>query len=107
MSLVVVANNFDSFVASLKSNLKLGYGICTKMEKVDEYFRAELAKGNDPEYKTKLEHLSIDSFEDSVNNVAQVVQKEDAAKIEEDANSVGKPIADNTVTIKKTRSRKK
>lgn len=100
MSLVVVANNFDSFVASLRSNVKLGYGICTKMEKIGEFFRAELAKGNDPEYKAKLEHLSIDSFEDSVNNAAQVVQKEDDS-------SVIKPIADNTVTIKKTRSRKK
>jgi len=46
-NLVVVTSNFESFVTSLKSNLKNGYGQCISTQYVHGFFRAVLAKGVD------------------------------------------------------------
>jgi hypothetical protein len=57
-NLVVVTSNFESFVTSLKSKLKLGYGVCQSTQYVYGFFRAVLAKGVDESYIASLNTLT-------------------------------------------------
>ena len=57
-NLVVVTSNFESFVTSLKSNLKLGYGQCVSTEYIHGFFRCVLAKGVDESYIASLNALT-------------------------------------------------
>ena len=57
-NLVVVTGNFESFIASLKSNLKLGYGQCISTQYVHGFFRCVLAKGVDESYIASLNTLT-------------------------------------------------
>ena len=56
--LVIVTSNFSSFIASLKSNLKLGYGVCQSTEYIHGFFRAVLAKGVADGYIASLNALT-------------------------------------------------
>ena len=57
-NLVVVANNFESFIASLKSNLKNGYGICQSTEYTNGFYKATLCQGKDEAYISKLKGIT-------------------------------------------------
>ena len=57
-NLVVVTSNFESFVTSLKSNLKLGYGQCISTEYIHGFFRCVLDKGVDERYIASLNALT-------------------------------------------------
>ena len=57
-NLVVVTSNFESFVTSLKSNLKLGYGVCQSTEYIHGFFRCVLAKGVGGGYIASLNALT-------------------------------------------------
>jgi hypothetical protein len=57
-NLIVVTSNFESFVTSLKSNLKLGYGQCISTEYIHGFFRCVLAKGVDESYIASLNALT-------------------------------------------------
>lgn len=61
--LIVCASNWQSFVASLKSNLKLNYGLCNKTEFRNGFFTASLSQGKDKNYITKLTNMSGDEKE--------------------------------------------
>lgn len=67
--LVVVASNFQSFIASLKSNLKLNYGICESATFVNKFYKAELLQGIDVSYVAKLENISGEEKEDCIDLV--------------------------------------
>jgi hypothetical protein len=56
--LIVCASNWSSFVASLKSNLKLNYGVCNKTEFRNGFFTASLSQGKDKSYIAKLTNMS-------------------------------------------------
>lgn len=56
--LVVVANNFKSFIGSLKSNVKLGYANCYSIEYLNGFFRCVLTSAADDSYVTKLNSLT-------------------------------------------------
>ena len=56
--LIVCASNWPSFVASLKSNLKLNYGLCNKTEFRNGFFTASLSEGKDKSYIAKLTNMS-------------------------------------------------
>lgn len=55
---VVVASNFESFIASMKSNLKLGYAKCEEATYLNGFFRARLAKEIDKNYIARLETIT-------------------------------------------------
>jgi len=57
-NLVVVTSNFESFIASLKSNLKNGYGQCISTEYIHGFFRCVLSKGVDESYIASLNALT-------------------------------------------------
>ena len=56
--LIVCASNWTSFVASLKQNLKLNYGLCNKTEFRNGFFTASLSQGKDKSYIAKLTNMS-------------------------------------------------
>lgn len=57
-NLVIVTSNFESFIASLKQNMKLGYCICASTEYRNGFFRASLLQGIDENYVSKLKAIS-------------------------------------------------
>lgn len=66
---VVVASNFQSFIGSLKSNLKLGYSKCEEATYVNGFFRARLVKDVDEAYVARLGGISGEERE----NVLDIV----------------------------------
>lgn len=68
-NLVVTTTNFSSFIASLKSNLSLGYGVCNKCHYLNGYFQASLSLGNDEAYKSRLALITGDEKEDVLSLV--------------------------------------
>lgn len=99
--LIVCASNWPSFVASLKQNLKLGYGLCNKTEFRNGLFTASLSQGKDKSYIAKLINMSgeerencheLCSFLSSVyvpipqalmNEMKEIVQKAEENKAKE------------------------
>lgn len=65
--LIVCASNWNSFVASLKSNLKLGYGICTRTSYRNNYFSAVLQMGTDRAYIARLNSVTGEEKENVVD----------------------------------------
>ena len=65
--LIVCASNWASFVASLKSNLKLGYGLCNKTSYVNGFFRASLEQGTDRAYIARLNSVTGEEIENVVD----------------------------------------
>lgn len=61
--LVICASNWSSFVASLRSNMKLGYATCTKTEFRNGFYTASLAQGTDEAYVAKLLNMTGDEKE--------------------------------------------
>lgn len=57
-TVVVVASNFESFIASMKSNLKLGYAKCEEAAYLNGFFRARLVKEIDNNYIARLETIT-------------------------------------------------
>jgi hypothetical protein len=55
---VVVASNFQSFIGSMKANLKLGYTKCEEATYVNGFFRARLVKDTDEAYVARLSGIS-------------------------------------------------
>ena len=68
-NLVVTASNFQSFVGSLRSNLKLGYGICTRTSYRNNYFSAVLQQGTDRAYIARLNSVTGDEKENCIDLV--------------------------------------
>lgn len=68
-NLVVTASNFQSFVGSLRSNLKLGYGICTRTSYRNNYFSAVLQQGTDRAYIARLNSVTGEEKENVVDLV--------------------------------------
>ena len=66
-NLVVTAGNFQSFVMSLKANLKLGYGICTRTSYRNNYFSAVLQQGTDRAYIARLNSVTGEERENVVD----------------------------------------
>ena len=56
--LVIVTTNFQSIIASLRANIKLGYGVLHKIEIVNEHYRAELLQGDDKVYQSRLDNIT-------------------------------------------------
>ena len=56
--LIVCASNWPSFVASLKSNLKLNYDLCNKTSYINGFFRASLEQGTDRAYIARLNSVT-------------------------------------------------
>lgn len=65
--LIVCASNWTSFVASLKSNLKLGYATCTKTEFRNGFYTASLTQGTDEAYVARLMSVSADEKENTID----------------------------------------
>lgn len=55
---VVVASNFESFIGSMKANLKLGYATCSEATYMNGFFRARLEKGVDDNYVARLSGIT-------------------------------------------------
>jgi hypothetical protein len=66
-NLVITASNWSSFVASLRSNLKLGYGICTRTSYRNNYFSAVLQQGTDRAYIARLNSVTGEERENVVD----------------------------------------
>ena len=66
-NLVVTASNWSSFVASLRSNLKLGYGICTRTSYRNSYFSAVLQQGTDRAYIARLNSVTGEETESTLD----------------------------------------
>ena len=66
-NLVVTAGNFQSFVMSLKANLKLGYGICTRTSYRNSYFSAVLQMGTDRAYIARLNSVTGEEIESTLD----------------------------------------
>lgn len=65
--LVVCASSWCSFVASLRSNLKLGYGICTTTTFKNNFYTARLQQGKDKNYIARLESVTGDERESTLD----------------------------------------
>ena len=66
-NLVITASNFQSFVGSLRSNLKLGYGICTRTSYRNNYFSAVLQQGTDRAYIARLNTVTGEEIESTLD----------------------------------------
>ena len=66
-NLVITASNFQSFVGSLKANLKLGYGICTRTSYRNNYFSAVLQQGTDRAYIARLNSVTGEEKENCID----------------------------------------
>lgn len=119
--LIVCASNWPSFIASLKSNLKLNYGICNKTSYVNGFFRALLEQGTDRAYIARLNSVTGEEKENCLDIVdylsgvttvkisdealpEKVVQEIKPAIVDYAVEDVGKEAA--TTTIKRTRKAK-
>ena len=67
--LIVCASNWTSFVASLKSNLKLNYGVCNKTSYVNGFYRASLEQGTDRAYIARLNSVTGEEKENCIDLV--------------------------------------
>ena len=65
--LIVCASNWTSFVASLKSNLKLNYGVCNKTSYINGFFRASLEQGTDRAYIARLNSVTGEEIESTLD----------------------------------------
>lgn len=65
--LIVCTSNWSSFVSSLKSNLKLGYGVCTKTSFSNGFFRGILEQGTDRAYVARLASVTGEEKENCVD----------------------------------------
>jgi len=66
---VVVASNFQSFIGSMKANLKLGYGKCEEATYVNGFFRGRLVKETDEAYVARLGSISGEERENVLDLV--------------------------------------
>ena len=66
-NLVITASNWPSFVGSLRSNLKLGYGICTRTSYQNNYFSAVLQQGTDRAYIARLNSVTGEETESTLD----------------------------------------
>jgi hypothetical protein len=66
-NLVITASNFQSFVGSLKANLKLGYGVCTRTSYRNNYFSAVLQQGTDRGYIARLNSVTGEEKENCID----------------------------------------
>ena len=88
--LIVTTSNFESLVASLRSNLKIGYGKCSKIEFINSFYRAVLEHGKDAPYIARLgsvvasgEENALDLMNYLANGVAPVYEPITACLVEE------------------------
>ena len=65
--LVITTSNFESLVASLRSNLKIGYGKCSEIQFVGTFFRAVLQQGKDDDYILRLASITAPTEENALN----------------------------------------
>jgi hypothetical protein len=65
--LIVCASNWSSFVASLKQNMKLGFGLCNKTSYVNGFYRASLEQGTDRAYIARLNSVTGEERENVVD----------------------------------------
>lgn len=68
-NLVITTSNWASFVASLRSNLKLGYGVCSRTSYRNNYFSAVLQQGTDHAYVARLNSVTGEEKENCVDLV--------------------------------------
>lgn len=66
-NLVITTSNWASFVASLRSNLKLGYGVCSRTSYRNNYFSAVLQMGTDRAYIARLNSVTGEEKENVVD----------------------------------------
>lgn len=66
---VVVASNFQSFIGSMKANLKLDYAKCEECTYVNGFFRARLVKETDEAYVARLGSISGEERENVLDLV--------------------------------------
>ena len=66
-NLAIVTSNFSSFIASLNSNLKLGYGICQSTEYPNGFYKATLTQGKDEAYIAKLKGITGQEKENTLD----------------------------------------
>lgn len=65
--LIVCASNWTSFVASMESNLKLGFGVCNKTSYTNGFFRAALEQGTDRAYIARLNSVTGEEIESTLD----------------------------------------
>lgn len=68
-NLVITTSNWPSFVGSLRSNLKLGYGVCSRTSYRNNYFSAVLQQGTDRAYIARLNSVTGEEKENCVDLV--------------------------------------
>lgn len=66
-NLVITTSNWASFVASLRSNLKLGYGVCSRTSYRNNYFSAVLQQGTDRAYIARLNSVTGEEKESTLD----------------------------------------
>jgi hypothetical protein len=96
-TLVITTTNWESFIASLKANIKQNYANCASVEWVNGHYRATLTQGTDKAYTARLDALTglekentldlLDSLCGNVRTIAvqevksEPVQQEPSVKI--------------------------
>lgn len=66
-NLVITTSNWASFVASLRSNLKLGYGVCSRTSYRNNYFSAVIQQGTDRAYIARLNSVTGEEKESTLD----------------------------------------
>jgi hypothetical protein len=102
-SLVIVTSNFSSFIASLKSNLKLGYGICQSTEYTNGFYKATLCQGKDEAYISKLKGITGTEKENTLDLLSYLGGVTSPVVVTEEA--VTKPFHPD-ITIKRQRKQR-
>jgi hypothetical protein len=97
-NLVITTSNFESFVTSLKSNLKLGYGQCVSTEYIHGFFRCVLAKGVDEGYIASLNALTGKERENVIDLMCSLSDKSTVSvNVDVPANQTPQPRTKDTV----------
>ena len=121
--LIIATSNFESLVASLHSNLKIGYGKCSKIEFINSFYRAVLEHGKDASYIARLASVStfegdnaLDLMHYLANGVAPVYEPIAALIVEEtlvedikdilEIGDINTQKEEEAVKIKRTRTKK-
>ena len=108
--LIVTTSNFESLVASLHSNLKLGYGKCSKIELINSFYRAVLEHGKDASYIARLGAVDASEKENVLDLMHYLANASTPVReaVKTVVDDVVKPLdtGEEAVKIKRTRTKK-
>lgn len=105
--LVIVATNWESFIGSLKSNIKLNYANCASVEWINGHYKATLTQGMDTAYIARLDAITGLEKENTLDLLESLVGGVRTKDVQEVVEAVQSKVSEeNTVKIKRTRSKK-